>query len=146
VPTLIFPPSLLTNPAPPPRAQAGQKEHGIASGAAANSRSAEEHLDAQFDQVPSTWQTREGRNKNAKKPDLQKASFTKPNQKKRAKMEAVCAFDAGSTVTQFCANALTLDALVAIYNKLPCIQNDPVLVMQGALVGRNPGGNPGKSS
>jgi hypothetical protein len=65
---------------------------------------------------------------------------------KRAKMEAVCAFAAGRPVTQFSGNALSLDALVAIYNKLPCIQNDPMLVMQGISVGRNPGGNPGTSS
>jgi hypothetical protein len=134
VPTLIFPPSLLTNPPPPPRAQAAAEEHGIASGAAVNSRSAVEHLDAQFALVPSTWAAKGGRwgKTTAKKPDLTKASLKKPSQQKRAKMEAVCAFDARRPVADFNHNALKLDALVGMYNTLPCIQNDPRLAMQGA--------------
>jgi hypothetical protein len=98
---------------------ASQKEHDIASGAAANSRSAEEHLDAQFGMVPSTWAAKGGKygKMTAKKPDLQKAGYTKPSHVKRAKMEAVCAFAAGRPPTQFNNNCLSLDALVAHYNK-----------------------------
>jgi hypothetical protein len=50
-------------------------------------------------------------------------------------MEAVCAFAAGRPASNFNFSALKLDALVAIYNKLPCIQNDPMLVMQGTVDG-----------
>jgi hypothetical protein len=125
---------------------ASQKEHGIASGAAANSRSAEEHLDAQFGMVPSTWAAKGGKHGTfkAKKPDLQKASYTKPSHVKRAKMEAVCAFAAGRPASNFNHNALSLDALVTIYNKLPCIQNDPMFAMQGT--GDKGNGRPSKSS
>jgi hypothetical protein len=58
----------------PPRAQAAVKKHGIACGAAANSRSAEEHLDAQFALVPSSWVAKGGHSGTckAKKPDLLK--------------------------------------------------------------------------
>jgi hypothetical protein len=126
---------------------ASQKEHGIACGAAANSRSAEEHLDAQFGMVHSTWAAKGGKygTFKAKKPDLQKASNTKPSHVKRAKMEAVCAFAAGRPVTQFSADFLTLDALVANYNNLAGSQSDPMLAMQG-IGSRNPGGRPSKSS
>jgi hypothetical protein len=40
---------------------------------------------------------------------------------KRAKMEAVCAFAALLPVKQFNGGTLSLDALVALYNNLPCI-------------------------
>jgi hypothetical protein len=126
---------------------ASQKEHGIACSAAANSRSAEEHLDAQFALVPSTWAAKGGKHGKitAKKPDLKKARYSKTSLVKRAKMEAVCAFAAGRPVTQFVAESLKLDALVAIYNNLACIQSDPMLVKQG-IGSRNPGGRPSKSS
>jgi hypothetical protein len=96
--------------------------------------------------VPSTWDAKGGRfgTFKAKKPDLQKARTI--SLVKRAKMEAVCAFAAGRPVTQFSVNSLTLDALVANYNNLACIQSAPMLVMQGIPVGRNPGGRPSKSS
>jgi hypothetical protein len=85
--------------------------------------------------VPSTWAAKGGKHGKitAKKPDLKKACFTKAWQLKRAKMEAVCAFAAGLPPSQFNHNSLTLDALVAKYNNLPCIQSDPMLVMQGTV-------------
>jgi hypothetical protein len=83
--------------------------------------------------VPSTWAAKGGRygKITAKKPDLTKASFKKPFQQKRAKMEAVCAFDAGRPVSDFNYNALRLDALVAKYNNVAGGQSDTTLAMQG---------------
>jgi hypothetical protein len=113
------------------------------------SRSAEEHLDEQFGRVPSTWAAKGGKygKYTAKKPDLTKATFKTPFQQKRAKMEAVCAFVAGRPVGDFGSAVLSLDALVAKYNKLPCIQNDPMLAMQSKLPGKGcSSGRPPNSS
>jgi hypothetical protein len=109
---------------------------------------AEEHFAAEFGVLPSKWRVQGGfyGHFTCSKTDLTKAKYSLPATRKRAMMEAVCAYrsEPKTSPTAFSRASYTLDALVALYNNLVCdSQGDPRAMpgraKEGAMPGRKEG-------